>query len=269
MKGCCLILASLLLLGACDNTTTSPSDDLAYDSTITDPLEAEPDLSDYEADAGYLAAPLVELQGFLAIWRDLVRPFENTWVIEQLGPGLFAVTRTATLTGTLHVQWEDSTVTDKPFTCSGTKRSVVSRPVRHLPGTLQQISPTLIQTDGGIVAISRVEIVAASGTTLIDDPLRLMDFPEGLVHLDAREPVTVRVYGPPQDAIVVLRVPATLSNFSNFVMTWAGDHFEGEWHAPEYPGLRRVAIDVLSHATVYEPTAPYDGTAWIFPYVVR
>ncbi|MCU0610740.1 MAG: hypothetical protein MUE60_02995 [Candidatus Eisenbacteria bacterium] len=268
MKWLSLIIVSTLILAGCENNTTSPYD-ISSDPELIDPVEGEPDLFDYEADAAYMGAPIAGLQGFTAIWRDLVRPFQNTWIIEQLGPGLFEVTRTAVITGILHVQWEDSTITDKAFTCDGVKHSIVSRPARGTPGVLQQISPTLITTAGGQMAITRVEIVAASGTTAIEDPLELMEFPGGLVHLDPMEPVTIRVWGPPQDAIVVLRVPATLSDFSSFVMTFQGDHFEGQWHAPQYAGLRRVGIDVLSHATIYDAGAAYDGTAWLFPYIVR
>jgi hypothetical protein len=121
------------------------------------------------------------------------------------------------------------------------------------------------------MVIDRVEISGPSGTSVIDDPLQLMDFPDGLVHVDPMEAVTVRVWGPPQDAIVVLRVPPTVSSasMSNSVMEFRGEYFEAQWSAPQYPGLHRMAIDVLSHATVYDSRAPYDGTAWLFPYMVR
>ncbi|MBN1426598.1 hypothetical protein JXA88_18780 [Candidatus Fermentibacteria bacterium] len=261
------ILVCLLMLVGCDNAT-EPDDTLA-DSELAEVAEGEPELFDYEADAGYLGASIREVPGFIAIWRDLVRPFQNTWIVEQLGAGLFQVTRNAVITGTLYVEWEDSTITDKAFSCKGTKRSIISRPARGTPGVLEQVSPTLVWTEGGAMAITRVEISAASGTTVVDDPLALMDFPEGLLHLDPGEEVTVRVWGAPQDAIVVLRVPLTLSDFSEFVMDFSGEYHEGQWHAPQYPGLRRVAIDVMSHATVHDPAAPYDSTAWLFPYVVR
>jgi hypothetical protein len=264
------LLILLVVAVGCHNETTAPeSPEVIVDSELTEPLEDEPVLFDFNEDAAYLSEPLSEGGTFTSIWRDLIRPFENTWVIEQLGVGLFEVTRYAVIHGTLFVSWEDGSITEKELTCNGTRRAIVSRPVRGRPGVLEEVSGALIETDGGTVAIERIEVTAGFGTMVIDDPLELMPFPDGLLHLNAGEDVTVRAYGPPGDAIVMLRTPHALRYFAPYALEIRDGYFEGTWQAPQIPGLYRAAVDVLSHDTVYLPDAAYDGTAWIVPYVVE
>jgi hypothetical protein len=264
------LLLLLVIVVGCNNETVAPdSPELIVDPELTEPLEDEPVLFDFDQDAAFLSEPLSEGGTFTSIWRDLIRPFENTWIVEQIGIGLFEVTRHAVIHGTLFVSWEDGSVTEKELTCDGTRRAIVSRPVRGRPGVLEEVSGALIQTEGGAVAIERVEVDASFGITVIDDPLDLMLFPEGLLHLEAGEEVTVRAYGPPDDAIVMLRTPKALRYFAPNALEVRDGYFEGTWFAPQVPGLYRAAVDVLSHDTVYVPDAPYDGTAWIMPYVVE
>jgi hypothetical protein len=33
-------------------------------------------------------------------------------------------------------------------------------------------------------------------------------------------------------------------------------------------GLWHFGVDAISHATLYDDTAPYDSQRWVFPYVV-
>jgi hypothetical protein len=264
------LLALLVVMVGCDNKTIAPeSPELIVDPELTEPLEDEPILFDFNQDATYLSEPLSEGGTFASIWRDLIRPFDNTWIIEQIGIGLFEVTRYAVIHGTLFVSWEDGSVTQKELTCNGTRRAIVSRPARGRPGVLEEVSGALIVTEGGTVAIERVEVTAGFGTMVIDDPLELVAFPEELLHLSAGEEVTVRVYGLPEDAIVMLRTPQALRYFAPYTLEIRDGYFDGTWYAPQVPGLYRAAVDVLSHDTVYAPEAPYDGTAWIMPYVVE
>ena len=264
-----LLLVLMVVIG-CENRATGPeAPEVIVDPELTEPLEDEPVLFDFEQDAAYFSEPLTEGGTFTSIWRQLIRPFDNTWIIEQIGVGLFEVTRYAVIHGTLFISWEDGSVTEKELTCNGTRHAIVSRPVRGRPGVLEEVSGALIETEGGTVTIERVEVSAAFGTMIIDDVLELRAFPEELLHLDAGEEVTVRAYGPPGDAIVMLRTPHALRYFAPNAMTPRDGYFEGTWSAPEIPGLYRAAVDVLSHDTVYLPDAPYEGTAWIMPYIVE
>ncbi len=267
MKHSAWLLIGLLLLVGCEKNAVAPEE--LVDQELTEPMEDQPILFDYEQDAAFLSEPLTQGGSFTSIWRELVRPFDNTWIIEQLGIGLFEVTRYATIHGTLFVSWEDSSITEKELTSDGTRRAIVSRPVRGVPGVLQEISGALIETDGGTAELHRVEITAGFGTWVIDDPLALMEFPEGLLHLSPGEEVNIRVYGPADDAIVMLRTPMALRYFAPYALIKNNDHFEGTWQAPEFPGIYRAAVDVLSHDAVYDSEAPYDGIAWIVPYVVE
>lgn len=264
------VLAMLVAVIGCNNKTIAPeSPELIVDPELTEPLEDEPVLFDFDQDAAYLSEPLSEGGTFTSIWRDLIRPFDNLWIIDQIGLGLFEITRYAEIHGTLFVSWEDGSVTEKELTCNGTRRAIVSRPVIGRPGVLEEVSGALIETEGGTVAIERVEVTAGFGTMVIDDPLELVPFPEELLHLAAGEEVTVRAYGPPEDAIVMLRTPLALRYFAPCALEIRDGYFEGTWYAPQVPGLYRAAVDVLSHDTVYVPEAPYDGIAWIMPYIVE
>lgn len=266
MRNIALLLAGLVLIVGCENTTVPEE---TVDPELTQPCENEPTLFDHEQDASLLSAPFCVSEGFLSIWRELVRPFDNSWFIDQISPGLFEVTRFADITGTLFVAWDDSTVSEKELFCHGTRRALVSRPFRGTNGVLLEVSCALVETDGGEVQLTRVEVTAGFGTRIYEDPLEMAEFPEGLLHLQAGEMVSVRVWGPPTDAVVMLRTPVYLDYFEPTALVPMEDYFEGTWHAPDYAGIYRAAVDVLSHDTVYEPTAPYDGIAWIVPYVVE
>jgi|GEM_PF-5482123 len=267
MRKIALLLGILAIVMGCESTTTPVNE--AVDPELTQPCEDQPELFDYEEDALYLSAPVRIEEGFLAIWRDLIRPFDNSWFIDQLEPGLFEVTREADISGTLFIEWNDSSITEKDLFCHGVRKAVVSRPRRGVAGNLVEVSGTRIETPGTELEINRIEVTADFGTRIYEDPLEMVTFPEDLLHLVAGEEVTVRVYGPPIESIVMLRTPLYNGQFNPIVMQDEGGYFEGTWQAPQFAGIYRAAADVLSHDTIYDPDSAYEGVAWIIPYVVE
>ena len=247
MKKIALLLGILSVVIGCESTTTPMNE--TVDPELTQPCEDQPELFDYEEDALYLSVPVQLQEGFLAIWRDLIRPFDNSWFIDQLEPGLFEVTREADISGTLFIEWSDSSITEKDLFCHGIRKAVVSRPRRGENGNLEEVSGTFIETPGTQIDIDRIEVTADFGTRIYEDPLDLVVFPDSLLHLIGGEEVTIRVFGPPIESIVMLRTPLYHGQFNPIVMQDKDGYFEGTWEAPQYAGVYPVSYTHLTLPT--------------------
>jgi hypothetical protein len=75
----------------------------------------------------------------------------------------------------------------------------------------------------------------------------------------------------PADALLMLAGCGQLSPTSNSANDPAARDagtFEGRFVAPGADGLRHLAVNALSHGTLYDDRAPYDSKAWGIPFVV-
>jgi hypothetical protein len=110
--------------------------------------------------------------------------------------------------------------------------------------------------------IMSVRLQAGPLDTTNTDPLGLFRVRRMLRLLNGQD-VTVTVTTQRDDDVVVFYGPRHRFRFHN-----NGDNtYTAVWRVPALDGFRHLGVNALSHGTLWDPAAPYDSQAWIFPYM--
>jgi len=283
-----LALAGLVLAG-CGHSTNSTQASTAAptgsdQAQVAGVLADNPDYVNEDLYASQIAQSYDETVGAAAInplrfWRaitDVQTTFDT-----QFGPADSSgrptsalVTIHRHLTGTFNIVAGASAMDtsraliQKPLDDDWTRKIALERlPDRfgpaitrwHLAGT----SAVNVQTRNGVTHVDSLRIQSSDMDTTITDPLelhrlrRIFFVPEGME-------VTLTAYTASATDVVLFYDHDERRRFTNngngtYTFTFTPGRFIG---------LRNFGVDVLSHGTLFDDTAPYDSNAWIFPYVV-
>jgi hypothetical protein len=264
-------------------------------STYEDGAAAKPDITD-PSFASVSGSAQTDAAIDPAFWFRLIRSHERRFTIDFERPD--------TMTVIAHVKVTDRllgtfNVITKPDTTSGqiTERSWIKKPladtgvrnavfVRHKlddsnaaaetedgedgfmdgwsPWRLTAISGTEITSDNGTRTIQSVEVQSGTLDVTITDPLALVrrgDLPR--IAPSAR----VHVIATTGDATDVLVLYTRWGRMRMRPGAVAGQ-FEAHFLAPSEGGLRHIAVNALSHGTLFDDALPYDSKAWGIPFVV-
>ncbi len=264
-------------------------------STYEDGTEAKPDMTD-PAFAASKFGNQTEAAILPAFWFRLIRSHERRFTIEFEHPDTLTVVAKVKvvdrLLGTFNVITKPETteagITErawikKPLADRGVRNAVF---VRHRmrgddpaqvtedredgfhdgwsPWRLAAISSHEITSDGGTRVLESVRIQAGTVDVTITDPLvpvRRGDLPR----IPPGTPVhVVATTLDPTDVLVLY------ARWGRMRMRPTGvpGQFEGRFLAPSQGGVRHIAVNTLSHGTLYDDALPYDSKAWGIPFVV-
>ena len=112
-------------------------------------------------------------------------------------------------------------------------------------------------------AIASVRVQSGGLDTTLTDPLQLFRL-RSVLKVTPDAPITLTVTTNHVDDILLLHAADRRFRFHND----GGGAYSGTWTTPDWPGLRHVGIDAITHATLYDSAAPYDSQQWMLPYVV-
>jgi hypothetical protein len=132
------------------------------------------------------------------------------------------------------------------------------------PWRLKAISGAEITSDGGTRAIQSVRVQAGDVDFTVTDPLALVRRAD-LARIAPGTPV--QVTATTGDATDVVVLYARWGRMRMRPGAVPGE-FVGRFLAPSNDGLRHIAVNALSHGTLFEDNGPYDSKAWGIPFVV-
>jgi len=264
-------------------------------STYEDGSEAKADMSD-PSFVAVKGSATIDAAIDPAIWFRLIRSHERRFVVEFEHPDSMTVLANVKIVDRLLGTFN---VVTKPDTIDGsiTSRQWIKKPladravrkavfVRHRIVSDDAVSENEDREDGfrdgwsrwRLTAISGVEITSDDGTRQINS-VRLQT--NGGVDLTVTDPLALirrpdltRI--PPSTRV---HVTATTSDPTDVVVLYsrwgrmrltptAPGVWEGGFLTPAEGGLRHVAVNALSHGTLFEDNGPYDSKAWGVPFVV-
>ncbi len=128
---------------------------------------------------------------------------------------------------------------------------------------VRALSGAEITSDDGTRTIASLRLQAGAVDVTVTDPLELKRRRE-LLRLPPATPVHVTITtGDPTDVVVLY------ARWGRMRLHRMDDGtFQGRFRTPEDGGLRHLAVNALSHGTLFDDVAPYDSKAWALPYVV-
>jgi len=128
---------------------------------------------------------------------------------------------------------------------------------------LRALSGAEISSDEGSRQILSVRIQAGDIDVTITDPLELKNRQE-LLRLPPAVPVQITATtADPTDKVVLY------SRWGRMPLRRMGDGTcQGRFYTPLMGGMKHLAVNALSHGTLFDDVAPYDSKAWGLPYVV-
>jgi hypothetical protein len=264
-------------------------------TTYDDGAAAKADMAD-PSFAAMVGGAQTEADIQPAFWFRLIRTHDRHFDIQIDHPDTLTVVAhvriTDRLTGTFNV-------VTRPDTVSGqiTERSWIKKPladtavrnavfVRHRtndddaagdaedredgfhdgwsPWRLRQTSGTEITSDGGTRTIQSVRVQSGDVDFTVTDPLALVKRADlARIAPGAQVQVTATT-GDASDVVVLY------SRWGRLRMRpgTAPGEFVGHFLAPANTGLRHVAVNALSHGTLFTDDGPYDSKAWGIPFVI-
>ncbi len=268
-------------------------------NTYEDGAAAKPDMSDgsFGVAGGGLSTEAAIDPGF---WFRLIRRHERRFIVEFEKPDTMTVLAHVRivdrLVGTFNVVTKPDTIEgevvartwiQKPLADTGIRKAVFRRHRIVRDGVDETGRDREDLEDGHrdgwsrwrLVALSGVEVTSDDGTRRIEsvrlqsgdvdvtvtDPLELQRVRQGLLHLPPGAPVMVTVQTADPEDVVVL-----YSRWGRMRLR-PGETpgtFVGRFRTPLEGGLRHIAVNALSHGTIYDDVAPYDSKAWGIPFVV-
>jgi hypothetical protein len=268
-------------------------------TTYDDGLVAKAELdATFGAEAG-VGLPGTDAAIEPAFWFRRIRSHERSFDVEFEHPDTNTVIAHVTVTDRLLGSFNVAT---RPDTLDGevVQRSLISKPLadtsirkavftRHRcvrdddPATdedaedradgyrdgwsrwrLVALSGHEVTSDAGTRAIQSVRLQAGDVDVTVTDPLELKRVRGELIHLPPATPVSVTVQtGDPTDVVVLY----TRWGRQRLRLAENGT-FEGRFPTPAYFGLRHIAVNALSHGTLFDDVAPYDSKAWGIPFFV-
>jgi hypothetical protein len=300
-----LVLAGCGHLSPTGGSTTDPAARYAGEPGVESSTAALPDefeattYEDGDAAKGDITDPTfakgatVEAAIDPALWFRWIRRHERRFTIEFTHPDTNTVQAnvlvTDRLVGTFNVvtrpDTTDGNITErrwirKPLADTGKRKAVF---VRHrVPADssdvdtedgfrdgwsrwrLAAISGEEITSDGGTRAIQSVEIQAGTVDVTVTDPLALLRRGE-LPRIAPGTPVhVIATTGDASDVVVLY----ARWGRTRMRPTGVPGQFEGRFLAPSQGGLRHLAVNALSHGTLFDDALPYDSKAWALPFVV-
>jgi hypothetical protein len=138
-----------------------------------------------------------------------------------------------------------------------------SRPMRHGPWELVEVSGFLAHSDTVTVAIDLVRVQGDGVDVTIDDPLDLIAVPDGIMQFTEGETVTVTVSGPADGSIVYLHT----RHSKTALLPVGGGEYSATVTAGR-PGRYNLWVQVIAHDTIFDSEYPEDALIWGVPYVV-
>jgi len=269
-----------------ENSTASLPDEFES-TTYEDGAVAKTDISAF----GTTVSGSIEAEIDPAAWFRLIRSHERRFVIEFQHPDTNTVEAHVRvvdhLVGTFNVITQRDTLdggnTDrrwiqKPLDDKGVRKAVFVR-VRVSDDAedredsfddgwsswrLVALSGEEITSDGGTRAIQSVRVQSGDVDVTITDPLALVRrnqlpriAPGAEVHVTATT----------GDATDVLVLYARWGRM-RMRPTGTPGQWEARFFAPSQGGLRHLAVNALSHGTLFDDVLPYDSKAWALPFRV-
>ncbi|MGH7724750.1 MAG: hypothetical protein ACREOU_04915 [Candidatus Eiseniibacteriota bacterium] len=236
-----------------------------------------------------------------AFWFRLIRRHERRFIVEFEKPDTMTVIAHVRivdrLLGTFNVVTKPDTIEgeivarnwiQKPLADTGVRKAVFKRTRIVRDGTVDDGERDREDLEDGhrdgwsrwrLVALSGVEVTSDDGTrriasvriqsgdvdATITDPLELIRVRAGLIHLPPGTPVLVTVQtGDPEDVVVLYaRWGRMRFRPGDVPGTWVA-----RFRTPLEGGLRHIAVNALSHGTLFDDAEPYDSKAWGIPFVV-
>jgi hypothetical protein len=289
-----MALLCALALAGCSKTShmnapaAGPSDHSADQAMVASTVADQPAMVDedvYESNdptATDPAGPGLDAINPLRFWRT-IRRVERSYEFNFTDPDTNGrptraiVTVHKRLLGAFNILVGDTTATD-------TTRALIHKPlddrwVRRLALLRVRVSEEdsthsrwrLVGTSGvkvtSLDATTRIlslRIQAGVVDTTITDPLELHRL-RNLIKLPGDTPVRLTVTTNHTDDVVLLYRWMNRRRFTN-----NGDGtYSAQFMTGDFPGLRHVGVNALTHGTLFDDTAPYDSQAWILPFVVR
>lgn len=284
-------LLALLLIGCGSKSQVmgpSSTDASAQRTAVADEVARHPEMVDdgvYEtqtqaqtsATAGTAAAidPLFFWRQILRVDRTFEFAFSDTDSTGQ--PTTAVVTVHKRLGGWFNILVGDSMRAGDPGGGAVVRKELRDHWVRRV--LLKRVTPV----DGGELRPWRVAAVSGVQVTSRDAQTRLQSLrvQSGAVDTTITDPLAFwrlrRIVQLQPGAMVTLT--ATTQDPTDVVVLYARDrrarfHNNGDgthtitWTASAIAGLRHLAVNALSHGTLFDDQAPYDSQTWIVPYVV-
>jgi hypothetical protein len=264
-------------------------------STYEDGDAAKPDITDpdFSSMKGSLQTDVAIQPAF---WFRLIRNHQRRFTIEFERPDTMTLVANVKVTdrllGTFNVITKPDTIEGqiterswikKPLADTGVRKAVF---VRHKlddnssageaedredgfrdgwsPWRLTAISGHEITSDNGTRAIQSVEVQSGDVDVTITDPLALVrraDLPR--IAPGARVHV-IATSADPTDVLVLYTRWGRMRMRPGAV----SGQFEAHFLAPSAGGLRHIAVNALSHGTLFDNALPYDSKAWGVPFVI-
>ncbi len=270
-----------------------PAEEFEID-TYVDGDAAKTDMADASFELQFSGQPSLDAPIDPGFWFRLIRTHERRYVVEITEPD--SLTRVAhvriidRLLGSFNVITRPDTVEGgvvrgewikKPLADTSVRKAVFVRK-RCIDGDdgeredaedghrdgwsrwrLRAVSGAEITSDEGSRQILSVRIQAGDVDVTVTDPLELMNRSE-LLRLPPAVPVHVTATtADPTDRVLLYsrwgRMP---------LRRMADGTYQGRFLSPLAGGLRHIAVNALSHGTLFDDVAPYDSKAWGLPYVV-
>jgi hypothetical protein len=276
------LVAATGLLSGClssDNSltagsTAAGSEDGAIQSIIFEEMSEYTDLDVRHVDDG--SGPSLVAIETLRWWREVqnvARTVEISIDVPSDAVATADVTITGEVTGLLHllsVKENELFAFAKDFDDTGVRHlyfEKVRRPSpRHRGWKLQAMSGVEIASAGTTRQINWINIQAGDVDATITSVSELIAM-EDLLRLPAGTEVIVTVdTGDETDAVFMhLRRRWRRELTSNNNGTFTGSFTTNA----ERRGPRHLAIDVLSHGTLYDDEVAYDNVAWAYPFLIR
>jgi hypothetical protein len=286
--------------GVQSTANAMPAEEFEID-TYADGDAAKQDMSDPSFAASIGGSGRLDAEIDPAFWFRLIRSHERRYVIEIENPD--PVTKVAhvkiidRLLGTFNVVTKPDTIDGipvrgewirKPLADTSVRKVVF---VRHLVREgvdadedgdrlddedgedglrdgwtrwyVAALSGAEITSDEGTRAIQSLRLQAGDVDVTVTDPLELKRR-NALLRLPAATPVHVTVTtGDPTDVVVLY------ARWGRMRLVKMDDGtFQGRFRTPDASGLRHLAVNALSHGTLFDDVAPYDSKAWAVPYVI-
>ena len=278
-------------MGVQAEATALPAEEFEID-TYVDGDAAKTDMADPSFAFQFGGQPTLDTPIDPGFWFRLIRKHERRYVVEITEPD--TLTRVAhvkiidRLLGSFNVITRPDTIDgeivrgewiQKPLADTSVRKAVFVRK-RCVAGDegddaedgyhdgwsrwrLRAVSGAEITSDEGSRQILSVRIQAGDVDVTVTDPLELKNRAE-LLRLPPGVPVHVTaITADPTDKVVLY------SRWGRMPLRRMEDgSCQGRFLTPLAGGRKHVAVNALSHDTLFDDVAPYDSKAWGLPYVV-
>jgi hypothetical protein len=271
-----------------ENSTTAMPDEFES-TTYNDGVAAKADIS------AFGVGTTVEAAIDPAMWFRLIRRVDRKFVIEFEHPDSNTIEAHVRivdhLVGTFNVITQRDTLeggnTDrrwiqKPLDDRGVRKAVFVRkrvPADSTgdgedredgfadgwsPWRLVALSGAEITSDGGTRTIQSVEVQSGTTDVTVTDALELVRRNQLPILAPGAEVHVIATTGDASDVVVLY------ARWGRMRMRPTGTpgQFEARFLAPSQGGLRHLAVNALSHGTLFDDALPYDSKAWALPFRV-